>query len=103
MLSLAVIAAVILAVATCLAFVRIVRGPTVLDRIVALDVVVSIVVTTLGLEAAYNEHTTTVPIMVSLGLIGFIGSVGVARFAAADDGSREQESGGPTTLGVEDT
>lgn len=100
---LAAVAGAALAIAAGLTMVRIVRGPTVLDRVVALDVLVSVVVCALGLEAAYNRHTTTVPIMVSLGLVGFVGSVSVARFVAKDDDTdRGEEAGAPTTLGVEE-
>ena len=94
------VAAPMLTVAALLTVVRIIRGPPVLNRIVALDVLVSIIISALGLEAAYNEHTTTVPIMVALALIGFVGSVSVARFVARDDDSGV-ESGAPTTLGMD--
>lgn len=96
--ALATLAGGILAVSAALALVRIIRGPTVLNRIVALDVLVSILLSVLGLEAAYNRHATTLPIMVALALIGFVGSVSVARFVAAD---RDEpldygETGAPT-------
>lgn len=93
-------AAAVLFVAALLALVRVVRGPTVLTRIVALDVLVSIVVTLLGLEAAYNRHTTTVPIAVALALVGFVGGVSVARFVAPDEHT-DGETGAPTTLSVD--
>lgn len=64
------------------ATVRAIRGPSVLDRAVALDVLVAVLVCALGLEAAVTRHTTTLPILVSLSLVGFVGSVAVARFAA---------------------
>lgn len=93
------VAAPMLTVAALLTLIRIIRGPTVLNRIVALDVLVSIVISALGLEAAYNEHTTTVPIMVALGLTGFVGSVSVARFYARADAGPEADA--PTTLGLD--
>ncbi|MGH8823898.1 MAG: monovalent cation/H+ antiporter complex subunit F, partial [Jiangellaceae bacterium] len=37
-----------------------------------------------GLEAAVNRHATTLPILVVLSLVGFVGSVSVARFAAGE-------------------
>ena len=98
--ALAAAAGVVLTVSALLALLRIIRGPTVLNRVVALDVLVSILVTTLGLEAAYNRHTTTVPIMVALALVGFLSSVSVARFVAREDEEGE-EAGAPTTLGVD--
>lgn len=74
----------VLGTAAVLATIRIVRGPSVLDRAVGADVLVSILVISLGVEAAANRHSTTLPILVSLSLVGFVGSVAVARFAARD-------------------
>lgn len=75
---------VVLGAAGLLATVRIIRGPSVLDRAVASEVLVATLVCALGLEAATARHTTTLPILVSLSLIGFIASVAVARFVARD-------------------
>ena len=79
-----VVCAAMLAVAAVLLLVRITRGPTMLDRVIAMDVLVAIVVCGLGVEAAFNRHATTLPILVVLSLVGFVGSVSVARFAARD-------------------
>ncbi len=98
--ALAGVAAVVLLVAALLALVRLVRGPTVLARVVALEVLISTLVTLLGLEAAYNRHTTTVPIAVALALVGFVGGVSVARFVGPEDASGD-ETGAPSTLGVD--
>ncbi|SDD52508.1 monovalent cation/H+ antiporter complex subunit F [Auraticoccus monumenti] len=75
--------AVLVASAT-LVLIRIIRGPSVLDRTVASEVMISIIVCALGLEAAVNRHSTTLPILVSLSLLGFVGSVAIARFVARD-------------------
>lgn len=61
-----------------------VRGPGMLDRVVALDVLIAILICAMGVEAAFNRHTTTLPIIISLSLVGFVGSVSVARYAARD-------------------
>ncbi|HEU0041981.1 MAG TPA: monovalent cation/H+ antiporter complex subunit F [Jiangellaceae bacterium] len=79
------ICAAMLAVAAVLAVVRMTIGPTMLNRIIATDVLIAIVVGALGLEAAINQHSTTVPILVALSLLGFVGSVSVARFAAHEE------------------
>ena len=86
------VAVAMLAVAAVLLVVRITRGPTTLDRAVALDVLVAAVICGLGMEAAINRHTTTLPILVALALIGFVGSVTVARFTrGADDTEAEAD------------
>lgn len=67
--------------AASLVLVRIVRGPTTLDRIVAVDVLLAVVVCAVAAEAAYTRDATSLPILVVLSILGFIGSVSVARFA----------------------
>jgi multicomponent Na+:H+ antiporter subunit F len=75
----------ILGVAALLLVTRISRGPTMLDRVVAFDVLVAVVICGLALEAAVHRHTTTLPILVVLSLLGFIGSVSIARFTPGSD------------------
>ena len=36
-------------------------------------------------EASVNRHTTTLPILLALALLGFVGSVSVARFTHGSD------------------
>ena len=67
--------------AASLVLVRIVRGPTTLDRIVAVDVLLAVVVCAVAAEAAYTRDATSLPILVVLSILGFIGSVSVARFS----------------------
>lgn len=73
-----------LVVAALLAVARMVLGPTVLNRALANDVLVSCIVCALGVEAVAARHTTTLPILVTLSLLGFAGTVAVARFVARD-------------------
>ena len=79
------VCAAMLSIAAVLVLTRMAVGPTMLNRVVAMDVLIAIVVAGLGLEAALNRHATTLPILVVLSLVGFVGSVSVARFAAHDD------------------
>lgn len=75
---------VVLGLAAVLTLIRMVRGPSVLDRAIAAEVMVTILVCALGAEAALARHTTTLPILVSLSLLGFVGSVAVVRFVPTD-------------------
>ena len=75
---------VILALAALLALVRAVRGPSILDRVVATDVLLAIIVTAIASEAAYTEDATALPVLVVLSILGFTGSVSVARFVNRD-------------------
>jgi multicomponent Na+:H+ antiporter subunit F len=76
---------VMLSVAAICTVARMTMGPTLLDRAVALDVFVAIGICALGLEAAINQHTFTLPILLVLTLLGFVGSVSVARFTRGCD------------------
>lgn len=79
-----VVAAVVttlLAVGAGLALVRIVRGPSVLDRIVATDVLLAVIVMALATEAAFSRDASVLPVLAVLSILGFTGAVSVARFA----------------------
>ncbi|GAA3383276.1 monovalent cation/H+ antiporter complex subunit F [Cryptosporangium minutisporangium] len=71
----------LLAAGAVLVLIRLVRGPSTLDRIVAADVLLAIVVCAIATEAAYTRDATSLPILVGLSILGFIGSVSVGRFA----------------------
>lgn len=79
-----IICAVLMSLTGLLCLVRIVRGPTMLDRTVAADVFVAACAGAIGIEAALGQHNTTLSILVVLALVGFLGSVSIARFAAPD-------------------
>ncbi|WP_022926846.1 monovalent cation/H+ antiporter complex subunit F [Patulibacter americanus] len=91
------IAATMLALAAVLSIVRVVRGPSALDRAVAMDVLLSCAIGGIGLEAAYGRHGTTLPVLAVLALLGFVGSVAIARFGAGlgdDDPEPGASTGG---------
>ena len=75
------IAGVLFAVAALFAVVRIWRGPSILDRMVAADMLLSTLICVLGAEMVYNHHTRTLPVALVLAMFAFVGSVSVARFA----------------------
>lgn len=85
MIVVAWIAGALLAAAAVLVLIRVARGPTMLNRVVALDVLATVVVCAVCVEAALNRHGTLLPVLVVLSLVGFVGSVSVARFAAKED------------------
>lgn len=77
-------AGILLAAAIC-TVARMTMGPTLLDRAVALDVFVAVGICALALEAARDRHTHSLPILLVLTLLGFVGSVSVARFTRGSD------------------
>jgi multicomponent Na+:H+ antiporter subunit F len=80
-----VLTGLMLAVAALLAVIRATIGPRLLNRALAMEVVVATVVAGLALEAAYNQHGTTIPVMLALAMVGFVGSVAVARYVESRD------------------
>lgn len=79
-----VVCGLLLATAAGFALYRAERGPSMLDRTVALDVFTAILVATIAVEAAWSRRTETIPILVVLSLVGFVGSVTIARFASVE-------------------
>lgn len=86
-----VVAAALVAIAAALALVRVERGPSMLDRSIGLDLLTSALVGVIAVEAAWNRRTETIPILVALSLVGFVGSVVIARFAAREPESDEKK------------
>lgn len=84
-----IVCAALLGLTGLACLIRIVRGPTMLDRTVAADVFVAACVGAIGVEAAIRQHTTTLPILVALALVAFLGSVSIARYAALQAGRGE--------------
>lgn len=81
MIVVAVVVAVLLSAGIVLALIRIVRGPSTLDRIVATDVLLAITACAIATEAAYTRDATGLPILLGLSLLGAVGSISIGRFA----------------------
>ena len=63
-----------------LALVRLARGPSLLDRVVATDTLLVIIAAGLAVHAALQRDPTLVPVLVVVSLLAFVGSVSVARY-----------------------
>ncbi|GAB3121349.1 monovalent cation/H+ antiporter complex subunit F [Glaciibacter psychrotolerans] len=81
----AIIVTVLFGMSALAAVYRIVRGPSVLDRVIAGDVLVSTVICALGADMALNNHTDTLPVLLVLALFAVLGSLAVARFLPRQD------------------
>ena len=91
------VCAALLALSGVLCLIRVVRGPSMLDRTVATDVFVAATVGAVGVHAAVGRYSSTVAVLFALSLVGFLGSVSIARFAARDgDGGPHLEDGDVT-------
>ncbi len=85
MSALLIIIYVVFAVSALLTLWRIIIGPSILDRAVASDVLLTLVMCVLGAEMAINHHTRTLPLLLITAAVGVFGSISIARFVARRD------------------
>ena len=76
---------VVFAVSALLTLWRIIIGPSILDRAVASDVLMTLVMCMLGAEMAINHHLRTLPVLLIIAAVGVFGSIAIARFVARRD------------------
>lgn len=69
-----------LGLAALMCLVRLVRGPTVPDRIVALDALLIVVVSGIAVGSAVDGEGDYLALLLAVSLLGFVGTVTVARF-----------------------
>ena len=77
-----------------LAVVRIVRGPSILDRVIASDVLLTTLLLVIGAEMVVNGHTRTIPLMVVLAATALFGTIAVARYVSKQDKAAPTSEGG---------
>ena len=71
---------VLVMVGVAFAFLRLVLGPSLPDRVVALDMMTVQIVAFCGLYAMLAEDTAFVDVAIVLALVGFLATVALARF-----------------------
>ena len=76
---------VVFAVAALLTLWRIVVGPSILDRAVASDVLLTEIMCVLGADMAINSHTRSLPVLLIIAAVGVFGTISIARFVARRD------------------
>jgi multicomponent Na+:H+ antiporter subunit F len=72
--------AALLLLAAVLTLVRMLRGPSIHDRLVALDLLVVIVLGGILLHGVWREEAANVILLVVVALVGFLSTVSVLRF-----------------------
>jgi multisubunit Na+/H+ antiporter MnhF subunit len=71
---------VTLGIALLLAIARLIKGPTLPDRVVAMDLVGVLVVSLIVVVAASNQVRATLDAAIVIALIGFVGTLGYATY-----------------------
>ena len=83
----AIAAGVMFGVGAIAAVIRVIKGPSILDRALATDVLLAIAICALGAEMAINRHTDTLVVLLVLAMFAVVGSISIARFMAKQDAS----------------
>ncbi|MGW5241919.1 monovalent cation/H+ antiporter complex subunit F [Monashia sp. NPDC004114] len=89
--SVVIAALALLGAAAVIVLVRLYRGPSNLDRIIAAEILLVIVIAGVALESARQHTSTYLPLLMILGLVGFVGGVAVTRFLSRDTDEVEGE------------
>ncbi len=69
-----------LSLALLLAFVRLVRGPSLPDRVVALELIATLAVGVIAVYDIATEQPVFLDVAIVVALIGFLGAVAFARY-----------------------
>lgn len=69
-----------LAVAAVIALFRAVRGPSLADRIIAVDLILLLLAGGIAVQAVRTGTTLFVPVLIVVALVAFVGTIVVARF-----------------------
>jgi multicomponent Na+:H+ antiporter subunit F len=92
---------VLVMLGVALAFVRLLKGPSLPDRIVALDMMTVLIVSFCGLYAIRSEDKAFVDVAIVLALVGFLATVALARYVerrvAPPDDNGPQDTGAPAS------
>lgn len=78
------------------AFIRLIVGPSLPDRVVALDMMTVLLVSFCGLYSIASQDVAFVDVAIVLALVGFLATVALARFIERRD-TQEKRSGRDTT------
>jgi multicomponent Na+:H+ antiporter subunit F len=69
-----------LTAAAALCVVRLLRAESIADRVIALDLLLGVVVTGIGVGAVATRTATLLNLLIVTALLGFVATVTVARF-----------------------
>lgn len=74
------------------AIYRVYRGPSVLDRVISVDVILIIVGSVMLADMIYHRHQDYIMFVVVTAVIGFLGAVAIARYAVARTPAQDSET-----------
>lgn len=86
-----IIVEIMLAVAIAITFIRLMLGPTMVNRVVALDLMAILVVGMMASEAVRSGEHALLDVAVVVGITAFIGTVAFAVLIDRDKGDQQDE------------
>lgn len=89
-----VIAGVMAFAAVVLILIRLIAGPTLIDRLIASDVMLTTLILVVGAEMVVSGHNRTISLMVVLAATGILGGIAVSRFISRAGADAPIEQGG---------
>jgi multicomponent Na+:H+ antiporter subunit F len=75
-----IVSYVLLSLALVLGFIRLVRGPSLADRVVALELLASLTVGFIGVSVVYSGRAPFLDVAMVLALTAFLAAVAFARY-----------------------
>ena len=74
-------------IATLLSCIRIIRGPSHADRVVALDIFLAGAIALAVAASLASGRTVFLDVAIGLALVGFVATIGWARLLGSEDGN----------------
>lgn len=72
---------VLILIGMAVAFVRLAKGPSLADRVVALDMMTVTIISFCGVYAVIMDEPSLLDVAIVLALVGFLATVALARYA----------------------
>ena len=75
------ISLLLILIGMAVAFVRLAKGPSLADRVVALDMMTVSIISFCGVYAVFMDESSLLDVAIVLALVGFLATVALARYA----------------------
>lgn len=85
-----------LAAAAIMSLIRIIRGPSIVDRMAGSDTFVTLLIVALIADMVLHGHTHTLPLVIALAMTASIGTIAVARYVSHGRPRADADEGAPS-------
>jgi multicomponent Na+:H+ antiporter subunit F len=82
--ALSIVTLVMLGAATLLCFIRLLRGPTLADRVVSIDLIGVLIVGLMVVASSVTREVAFLDVAMVLALVSFVGTISYARYIERD-------------------